>query len=63
MEELLKKISALRVVNEEIIARVEKLQHVLHYDYFAFLKEDGPAHRFLSLTEVPTTTKGMSIND
>lgn len=51
MEALHKKIRALHAINEEIIARVEKLHEVLHYDYFAFL-DDG-----LVLEEVSSTVK------
>jgi hypothetical protein len=54
MEALHKKIRALHAINEEIIARVEKLHEVLHYDYFAFL-DDG-----LVLEEVSSTVKGLA---
>ena len=54
MEALHKKIRALHAVNQEIIERVEKVQEVLHYDYFAFF-DDG-----LVLKEVCSTVKGSA---
>jgi hypothetical protein len=54
MEALHKKIRALHAINEEIIARVEKLQEVLYYDYFAFLDDS------LVLEEVSSTVKGLA---
>jgi len=55
MKALHKKIRALHEVNQEIIARVEKVHEVLHYDYFAIF-DDG-----LVLKEVCSTVKVRDI--
>ncbi len=59
MEDLLLKIRAIHVTNEEIIARVESLSEVLLYEYF--YKPKQAVDDDFVLEEVCRTVKGRAL--